>query len=424
MARSVRGKLLKNTTFKVEFPTLPSLQKTPVYIELIQKQNHHDILIMKFFTSRPLWFNNLKTGIPIKFSWEQDGRKKSWYGYVSFVKKVSASQKLKTMEVFCIGSSFVLKGGNVRVFSNTTVTSVVKQIANENGLNFIGETHNKTFSQLVVSGHSYWEWIMEYGRKIGYGAYVDGTNLIFRPFDKLIEQTVSEAPILSWSTKNLTGDSYARGNSLEYFQPMNGEFIENTQHGRNLKLVAGIDPVSGAESYFTGNPKYSGTSLRSSVSDVLFSEYRSDQVVHNDMGAETVAKGSAEMARFNLPATARTKGDPRIRPYSVVYIHNTGDLTDGYWVVKSVTHLFSMSSAYSIEMSLVTDGTGENDKTSFRQATPDVVGIINEGHIASTDSMLLRQDTTTLQQTGLTVNKAGQGYIRTPARWISTIKRR
>jgi hypothetical protein len=294
----------------------------------------------------------------------------------------------------------------------------------ENNLNYIGESHNKTFSQLTVSGHSYWEWIVEYGKKIGYGVIVDGTNLIFRPFDKLIEQTVSEAPILSWKSKWLPSDSYSRSNSLEFFQPLNGEMIEGTSNGRTKKYVAGIDPVSGNESYFTGDPKSSGNSFRTSVSDVLFSEYRSDQVVHNDIGAETVGKGSAELARFNMPAFVRAKGDPRIRPYSVVYIHNTGHLTDGYWMVKEVKHSFSMSKAYTLEMTILTDGTGENEVSPFRQANPDVVGIINEGHIVSIGSMVLRQDTTTLQQTGIMVKQNGQGYIRTPARWISTIKRR
>jgi len=421
---NVKGKLLKNTTFKVEFPTLPSLGKSPVYAKLIQKQNHHDVLFLKFLTVRSLWFTTLKTGVPIKFSWTQDGRTNQWYGYVSFIKKTTASQRYKPMEIACIGASFVLKGGNVEVHTNTTITEVVKDIASKNGLNYIGEPHNKVFSQLTISGHSYWEWIVEYGNKIGYGILIDGTNLIFRPFDKLIEQTVSEAPILSWNKKWLPSTDYSRGNSLEVFEPLNGEFIEGTTAGRTLKHVAGIDPVSGTESYFKGDPKTSGVGLRTDISDVLFSEYRSDQVVHNDIGAETVGKGAAALARFNMPAFVRAKGDPRIRPYSVVYIHDTGSLTDGYWLVKEVTHSFAMNNTYSIEMVVVTDGTGENDTSSFRRANPSVTGIINEGHVVATDSMLLRQNTTELYQNGLIVKQLGQGFKRTPARWVSTIRKR
>jgi hypothetical protein len=411
----------RNTTYEVSFPTIPSIKKQPTFVDLIQKEGHHDILVLRFTVSSNMWFENLKTGVPVKFTWRQEHLTKTWYGYVSFVSKIVATQKISMMEVYCLGTSFVLKDGVVRIFSNTTITDVVKQIANEFGLNFIGEPHNRKFDQLVIAGHSYWEWINEQAKRIGYGIYVDGTNLLFRPLDKFIDLTISQAPILKWDNPSAASETDYRGKTLEYFKVLNGEFIESAVQ-RSIKIVGGVSPLTSEISTYSSDPKELGTKLRSNVSDVYFSEYRNDQVIHSDSDGQSAAEGAAHLARFNLPAFARGKGDPRIRPYSTVYIQNTGSLTDGYWMVKEARHSFTRNHLYEIQLSLVTDGTGSNEVSTFRQAKPDVVGIVNTGQVVSMDALTLRTDTTTLYQNGTNVNQTGQGFSRTPSRWITTLK--
>lgn len=421
MRNGVTQKKRRSAHYHVSFPTLPSIQKSPTFVELIQKQNSHDILILKFTMSSNMWFETLKTGVPVKFTWRQGHLSKEWYGYVSFVSKIVATQKINIMEVYCIGSSFVLKEGAVRVFSNRTITDVIKELASEFGLNFVGEKDNRIFDQLVIAGHSYWEWIVEHASKIGYGIYVEGTNLICRPIDKLIDQTISESPILDWSDPHATFETINEGKTLEYFKVLNGEFIESDLQ-RSVKIVAGVNPLTSTQTYSHSDPKTTGVNLRSNVSDVYFSEYRSDQVVHTDLDSQSASQGSAQLVRFNLPAYARSKGDPRFKPYSTVYIQNTGSLTDGYWVIKEVRHQFNRSRLYEAHLSLVTDGTGINETSSFRQAKPDLIGIVNVDHVLSLDMLTLRTDTTTLYQSGTTVNQYGQGFNRTPARWITTLK--
>lgn len=415
------AKRKRSTTYSVEFPTLPSISKPPTFVDLIQKQNSHDILVLRFTTTSTMWVENLKTGVPVKFSWKQDDLSRVWYGYVSFVSRVVASQKLKTMEVYCIGSSFVLKEGVVRTFSNTTITDAVSQIAKEFGLNFIGESHPRVFDQLTIAGHSYWEWINEQAKRIGYGVYTDGANLVFRPFDKLIDQTIYEAPILEWTTTIANVESQLAGNTLEYFKVLNGEMIEFDQAARSIKITGGVDPYSSKETYSSTNPSMLGQQLRETVSDTLFSEYRSDYVVHTDVDSKAASDGSATLARFNMPAYVKAKGDPRFRPYGIVSIKNTGTLTDGYWVIKEVTHRFSRNRLYEAEMTVITDGTGPNEKSHFRASNAEVVGIVNTGRVLANEAMILRLNTTKLQQDGTRVNQSGQGYLRTPARWVTTI---
>lgn len=414
-------KLNKSARYHVEFPTIPSIKKIPKDVKLIQKQNNHDILILKFFSSNSFWFENLKTGVPVKFSYSQGHLSKVWYGYVSFVSNVPTTPKIRPIEVYCIGSSFVLKEGAARVFTNVTITDVVSQLAKEFGLNFIGESHLRKFDQLIIAGHSYWEWINEHANKIGYGVYVEGTNLIFRPIDSLINQLVSEAPILNWSNPAISGFTDDPSKTLDYFKVLNGELIEGSTNYRSIKHMGGVDPITGSTTGFDSNPKDLGEKLRSNVSDVYFSEFRSDQVVHNDLDSKTAAEGAAHLARFNLPAHATAKGDPRLKPYSIVYIENTGKLTDGYWVVKEVTHEFSLTGFYKVKLSLLTDGTGTNQEYSFRQAKPTVTGIVNSGHVLEIDAQVLQTETTKLQQSELIISEANQGFNRTPARWTTTL---
>jgi phage protein D len=422
MRSPLPGKSRRSASYSVSFPTIPSIKRTPTFVELIQKQNNHDVLVLRFLVSSPIWFANLKTGVPVKFTYKQGHLSKTWYGYVSFVSKAVVTSKIQMMEVYCVGSSFVFKEGTVRVFSKKTITEVVSEVCKEFGFNFIGEPHPRRFDQLVIAGHSYWEWINEHANKIGYGVYVEGTNLIFRPLDKLIDQTISEAPILSWTGSGTSVSMEDVTKTLDYFKVLNGELIERSSNYRSIKHVGGVNPITSAITSFDSNPKYLGEKLRSNISDVYFSEFRSDQVAQDDVGSRTAAEGAAHLSRFNLPAYAQGKGDPRIKPYSLVYIKNTGSLTDGYWIVKEVTHRFVRSKQYEVDLSLITDGTGNTETSSFRQANPHVIGIVNAGHILNLDALTLAPNTTKLQQPAVLINEANQGFNRTPARWVTTLR--
>jgi len=416
-------KARRGTNYRVSFPTIPSIQKTPTYVELVQKQNTHDVLVLRFSVTSDLWFESLKTGVPVKFTWTQNHLEKTWYGYVSFVSRVVVSAKIRTMEVYCIGASFVLKEAVTRVFTNVTVTDVVRSLAEEFGLNFIGENHPRKFEQLVVAGHSYWEWINEFAGKIGYGVYADGTNLIFRPFDKLINQTIQEAPIFSFSDPLAQSSYDMLTKTLDEFKVLNGELIENELVYRSEKIVSGVNPITGEVIQASSNPKTLGTPLRKTVSDVYFSEYRSDQVAYSTQDSLSASEGYASLTRFNLPAYLKGKGDPRVRPYTIIYVKNTGVLTDGYWIVKEVTHNFVNNGLYTVDITAVTDGTGANYESQFRQAKPDIIGIVNTEDILSLDAMALKSDTTVLQIPDNAISQAMQGFERTPYRWVTTLKR-
>ena len=195
--RETPNKTRRRNSFNISFPTLPSLTVRPRSVELHQKQYSHDILIMNFSETSSLWFESLTTGVPIKFSWEQGGHSADWYGYVSFVSKQVEKQRVQEMEVHCVGSSFPLKEKATRVFTNCTVPEAARIVAEEHGFHFIGDVDARRFSQLTMSGHSYWEWLQEQAKRIGFVLVVEGMNMYFREIDSFVDQQITSVPVLA-----------------------------------------------------------------------------------------------------------------------------------------------------------------------------------------------------------------------------------
>jgi phage protein D len=417
----VVGKYRKGTVYEVSLPTLPSLSLQPRRVELIQEQYTHDILKLEFTNTSPAWFELVKTGVPIKFYWSQENKNKTWFGYVSFISKNVNTQIEDVMEVHCIGSTFPLKERLAKVFTNTSIPSAVKQIVTDMGFKYVGEEHPRIFEQLSVSGHSYWEWIQEQAKRIGYGVVVDGMVFCFRPLDKLINQGITSIPFLSIGNTSIQFNAQAVDRTLDWFKVLNGEYLEDASALRTVKGMSGIDPLTSELIYAEASPSSVGQALRETINDTIFYEPRSDQVIHDGNSAQNMADGAAALARFNMIAKAKCQGDPRIRPFYPVLIDGTGPLTDGYWIVKKVTHTFARIGDYQIEMTVQVDGTGVNNITAERQGTNTVVGMVNLSEVMGNGGANINSvdnNSAFLKITSPQFVVKEQGFKRTPARWL------
>jgi phage protein D len=414
------GKYRRGTSYKFDLPTIPTLTAQPRRAEIHQKQYHHDILVLEFSQPADSWFEVVNTGVPVRFSWSQGPYSKTFYGYVSFLVRNAAGQIENTMEVHCVGTTFVLKSGVTKVYTNSTIPAAVKAIVTDYGFNFIGEDDTRVFEQLTVAGHSWWEWIQEQAKRIGYGVLVDGMNFYFRPLDALIDQNITSVPVLSLSTKETPINTQVLDRTLDSIKVLQGEHIEDSNNLRALKIASGVDPITGRFVRSEVSPASVGLNIRSSVNDVLFSEYRSEQVVQSNSSAISAAAGAATMARLNMPAKIKCQGDPRITPFHPVMVKGTGPQTDGYWVVKEVKHMFARIGDYQIEMTAGTDGIGNNLVTSNRQGTDTVVGMVNlDLAIANGVNMAASgKDLVKLKLSSASNNMTGQGFSRTPATWV------
>jgi phage protein D len=417
MASLSSVKFRRGTEYAVSLPTLPSLNLTPSRVELIQKPYHHDVLILEFFQTSSTWFEIVKTGVPIQFSWKQGQYKTSWIGYVSFVNKKVAGQIQEPMEVHCIGSTFPLKERTTKVFENSTISKAVESIVMDFGFKFVGEDNGVVFDQLTIAGHSYWEWIQEQAKRIGYGVLVDQMTFYFRPLDKLINQNITNVPVLSMLTKETGINSHFMDRTLDMFKVINGEHVENLGAMRTVKTISGIDPLTSNQLTSVSSPSEIGENLKETVNDVLFSEIVSDQVTNTHDTAIALSKGAAHLGRLNMPAYIKCQGDPRIKPFAPVVVENTGSVTDGFWIAREVHHKFARVGDYQIEMKANIDGTGLNKITTTRPGTTSPVGMVNLVEAQANQTHLSSEANYSLTTKNFFVKETKQGFNRTPALW-------
>lgn len=377
------GKYRRGTQFKVVYPTLPTIKVQPLEVLIFQKQKKHDILVIEYKSTSLKNARLLKTGVPIKFSWKQGSRKMEWLGYVSSVERKSGTQKAKPMKVYCHGASFVLKQRKTKTYKNKTIPEVAAKLAKQNKLKFVGDTHSRRFAQLTISGQTQWQWLHEQANKIGFAMYVQGTTLYFKSLDNLLDKQSLDAPIFQMWDPNIPVSLNQLDRTLDYLEVMTGENIEDDYPNRTKKQVGGVNPVTGKSFTAKKSPKDSGKGIRKTLSAALFDEFSSEQVANTKNDAKTASQGAAELARFNLPAKAYGQGDPRVKPYQLVYVEGSGQETDGHWVVRQVTHKFSFIGNYSVEMTIATDGTEENAKNPKRNDRKTIAGVINVPQLMS-----------------------------------------
>jgi len=414
-------KYRRGTATQVTFPTLPSLTAQPTSIDLFQKQYSHDVLILEFLSESTLWFETLKTGVPVQFSWRQDTLSKDWIGYVSSISKVNSPQRTNVMRVMCVGSTFPMKQRATRVFTDSTVPDAVSKIAQEFGFKVITDPHPQIFPQLAMTGNSYWEWISEQAKKIGYGIIVDGMTFVFRPIDKLIDMGFSNAPVLSLGNAGAPFNTQFLDRTLDEFKIIYGDNVESSNNFRTVKNVGGVDIASGNILLSSSSPDTTGDALRETVSSVLFEEFRTDQVINNQVSATETAKAAAQLSRFGIPATIKGQGDPRIRPFGTTYVAGTSATTDGFWIINEAKHQFHKIGDYMIELAVSTDGIGDAVvQTPFRTRTDTGAGTVNlEQSVQNGSSAALSfsLDSVQLQDYTPYPSESNQGYLTTPKRW-------
>lgn len=426
MSNITSNKYRKGTATLVDFPTVPSLTRQPRRIDLIQNQYAHDILLLEFPAESTLWFETLKTGIPVSFNWRQDTLDKNWIGYVSSITRANSPQRTNVMQVMCVGGTFPLKQRVTRVFENTTVPDAVSKIGTEYGFTVLTDPHPQIFPQLAITGNSYWEWIQEQAKRVGYGVIIDGMTMVFRPIDKLINMTFSNAPVLSLGNAGAPFNTQYLDRTLDEFKIIYGDNVESSNNFRTIKNVGGVDPLTQQIVQSNSSPADNSEHLRESNSDVLFSEFRTDRVVNSPEAAKATADAAAQQSRFGIPATIKGQGDPRLRPFGTVYVSGTGDLTDGYWMINAAHHMFHQVGDYTVELSVSTDGIGDAVvETPFRTRTSSAIGTLNleeatiYGDAANLD---FPRSAVKLMEYNQYQTESNQGYLRTPSRWQSVGK--
>lgn len=440
----VIGKVRRSTRYKVVFPLSSTIVVQPISVELVQEQYHHDVLVLNYANTYEKLFSSLKTGVPVRFEWKQGSQTKEWLGYVSSITRQRGSERSRPMQVRCVGATFLMKSKQSRVFKNVTISDVAAKIAKENGMQFVGDAHGVRYRQISISGQSYWEWLMENAKKIGYVVYADGTSLHFQRADRVIDRGSTNAPVMQFWGVTLPKSEFALDRTLDHFKITQTEYDETGTVSRATKVVGGTHPITGKKFVKKSSPAKVGKKMRKVVDDVLFNEPQTSTVIDGAAKAVGLSKGAANLARFTLPADLAGQGDPRIHPFGVVHVNGTGESTDGYWLVKECKHMFTATGEYTVTASVLSDGLGGNKASGIRKDELGVVGRINtEDILANSPEMEGGSRGTSIRRVSLSGNSkksknklfypgqavTGQtkalassrpGFNRTPARWRSS----
>lgn len=372
-----KRKYRRGTFYKINFPTAPSLTIQPVSVELNQEHGSHDILILEYKRSSSLWFEVLKTGTPIVFTWNQNGKAATWVGYVNVVSKQSASQMQRLMRIICVGTSFVLKAKSNRVFKNSTVSEAVEKIAKEFNFRFVGDATSRRFESLSIAGQSHWEWIQEQAMRVGHVVLVRNGTLYFKSADKLIDTFMSSSAMLAGEPPGPASDRNLFDRTLDSFTVLNGDYLDHDMlPKRSTRITAGVNPLTGALLNSEVSPANQARPFRQLESNSLFSDF-SDEVVHTALSARQAASEEARSRKFSLVAEVIGQGDPAIHPFSTVFIEGTGADTDGYWVTAKVSHKLAITGEYQIDGRVMSDGLGRTNSSPFRRADGSAFGKVN-----------------------------------------------
>jgi hypothetical protein len=400
----------------VKYPDFPSFN-VPVYnFQLHQEVGKHDIVEIRYANQRDFYFKALKTGTPVSIVWRNDKTKGEFFGYVHDVSHRSSQALEKFVVVRIIGASFPMKEGGSKIWVNRTAPEIATEIAKKFKLKAIVTSHPLRFSQQSLSGHTYWEKLQELANKIGYVCQVKGTELHFHPLDIMIDKHMSAIPILSMNDNYTHPYSDAVSHTLDIFTPTIGDHFD-TGVSRKIKTVNGVDPVTGKQYSSSSSATMTGKKLRNKTRDPLFSETLPGTTTGNKHAAELIAKANAELSRFSITATGQGQGDPRIAPYRTVHISGTGVNSDGFWIIKKVTHFVTFDNRYNVEFECMTDGTQGNKASSMR---PSAAALIPTMDLSDSGTgTTTRANYTKLTSPAAMISQTDSGFKVTSRRWVS-----
>jgi len=405
------------SSYTVTFPNLPSFKDEPSSITLHQHMGKHDVLTMYYGQYTPTIVDSIKTGAPVKIVFTNNKVKETFVGYATGISYPVKQAINKGVTITCVGSSYVLKDRPAKIWTDKTAPQIITDIATLHKLKPVVTPHPYKFSQQSLAGHSYWEKTQELATRIGYACQVKGTELHFHPVDKMIDTFMTSVPILSFQDTYMGYNANAYDHTLDYFEPILDDFFENATNIRTTKHISGVDPVSGKVYKTKSSPKTVGKNIRATTKDPLFSSIETHSVSDSQSFSQTTSDAKAHLSRLSIPAKGMAQGDPRIAPWRTIEIKGTSDTTDGYWVVESAIHTFSVDGQYQTSFTCLTDGVSLNIGSSTRPSTSSGNPTINIQNLISTANTVT-PTSSTISSITPTINQSTTGYTITPSRWV------
>lgn len=379
--------------YTVSFPKMADdTELVVIAANLLQEEMSHDILTVKI-KGHLTGVNRLSEGDPVKLTWSIDDVKSTWVGYVYLIENATYEPG-NVLVVTCIGNSYSMKNARQAVYSNCTADVVASKIARLHGLKADTTRHTLVFKQISQTGQSDWQTLLKLAKQCGYGFRVENDKLIFKSRSDL-HARAKRVPRYFKFVSTPTGalHSYL---SVYDFKPQLAEQapeIEGSGVSRSIGYLAnnGVSSAEHSKKYnkYAINKSTTSRHVRDN-SRAVFTKIITSEVAPTASYSKTVLQSIANSQAYRYRATARLRGDSRVRPYDVLYLDGLPDGMYGYWNVISVRHRFGEANPYYLEVEVGSDALGEPLLETSALGTRDVAGEL-EGFVLppSTDSFVL-----------------------------------
>lgn len=398
-------------SFTVSFPDFPGFTQLPYSLTLTQKMGSHDVLEMDFTSHNVYYVKALSTGVAVSVTWSNDLTSNTFIGYVSDLEHPTSSSIEKPLKITCLGASYPLKERRQKIWKNATASEVVTDIAKFNNLKPVVTKSDIRFPQISFSGQSQWQKVQELAHSIGYACQIMGVELHFHPVDVIINKFLTTVPVLAFVERDIPSLNQPRSQTLDHFESTQGDFGNFQGNIKAIKVVGGVDPVTGRIYKATSSPSSVGKNIRAKNRDPLFNDVDTSIVVTDKVSAQSLSDAKAKLSKLSIPGYGYGQGDPRISPWKTVQIQGASRTSDGFWVISKVTHTLVTDGRYTIEFECVTDGTGSNT-SSIIPGAPTIN--LNEALTAGTN----RPTRYKLSNSAPMTNQSVTGYNVVPRRWV------
>ena len=405
------------SSFTVLYPDFPSFTQSPHHVKIIQGIGMQDVVELTYTRFNSYYERALKTGSPILLNWKNDKVSGVFFGYVVDVVSELKQSSYNPTVIRCMSATFPLKEGGNKIWTNTTATQIVQEIAQKFKLRPVITPSSIIFSQQSLVGHTYWEKIQELARRIGYAAQVYGTDLHFHPLDKMIDFSMTTIPIFSHSDPYTNPWSSVLSQTLDSFKPKLGDFFNKDSYNRTEKVVVSINPQTAKLTSSITRPNKVGKNLRSKTVDPLFTQSLPGVTSGSAEMTEAITKAQAQLSRFSLTAVGSGQGDPRVAPYRTIEISGTGSTTDGFWIINTVTHFITVDGRYHVDFTCMADGINGNKPSNIRPTEAGPVGIRDLNYEVATGTLNTRRYTK-LSSTTTMIKATDAGFQTTPRTWV------
>lgn len=367
----------QKNSFTVEFPLSKIQSRLRIKnIEVIQKQNSHDICVISIRGRIPGADKLLGTGAPVIVRWASKSGKNTFHGYVYYVRPDNETASTST-RVVCVGTSYPLMNRAQNVWTDVTASEVVRQIARLHGMNANVDEHKRVYPQVTQSGESYWQVLLKLASETGYVLRVENSTIIFKKRESVHKFYRPIAPLLRY-VDNKGPNMRVRGN-LYQFSPQVGEFTPDSGAARAIRSIQGVDGTTGKVIGLKG--PQTTRKFRSDRTPV-FNSPEVSRVIKNLTDVSTLLDAHEEKNRFAYRAGAVALGNAYYAPERVVSVRGIEEPYSGYWTILEVRHRIKDARHYTVDMVLGTDGLGPevgiSGEADLRVATDPRLLVLDE----------------------------------------------